>query len=381
VGDQSRDLASLPKAHRHLHLEAGMRPSTLASLAAKYGRPVPQVRDYGSFAAFVEMYVAATDVLRERSDWERLADELLADNVAEGAVYVELIFDAINYHSRFATEADCWALVFDVFDEASERHGVSVGWMPGIDRVARDPQSSIELARFAVAHRHRGVVSFGLHNDEVENPPSKYVEPMRIAREGGLQITPHLGELDSGEHVGTALDLFGVTRILHGARSVEVPGLVDRLAAEGVCLDVCPISNVMTGVLGSYAAHPLGALLDAGVRCSVNADDPLLVGSTLLGEYELCRREFGFDDDRMALSRVHQSRLPAHQPSSRSLWPTSTSGSDPVCADRRIPCAPVFGFDFGFSRVPDRRAPALARKRRMPAPRTPRPADRQHRTP
>jgi adenosine deaminase len=300
VGDQSRDLASLPKAHRHLHLEAGMRPSTLASLAAKYGRPVPQVRDYGSFAAFVEMYVAATDVLRERSDWERLADELLADNVAEGAVYVELIFDAINYHSRFATEADCWALVFDVFDEASERHGVSVGWMPGIDRVARDPQSSIELARFAVAHRHRGVVSFGLHNDEVENPPSKYVEPMRIAREGGLQITPHLGELDSGEHVGTALDLFGVTRILHGVRSVEVPGLVDRLAAEGVCLDVCPISNVMTGVLGSYAAHPLGALLDAGVRCSVNADDPLLVGSTLLGEYELCRREFGFDDDRMA---------------------------------------------------------------------------------
>jgi adenosine deaminase len=152
----------------------------------------------------------------------------------------------------------------------------------------------------------KGTVAVGDQNRDLVSLPKAhlhlhlYVEPMRIAREGGLQITPHLGELDSGEHVGTALDLLGVTRILHGVRSVEVPGLVDRLATEGVCLDVRPTSNVMTGVFGSYAAHPLGALLDAGVRCSVNADDPLLVGSTLLGEYELCRREFGFDDDRMA---------------------------------------------------------------------------------
>lgn len=300
LNGQPRDLATLPKAHLHLHLEAAMRPSTLASLAAKYGRTVPQVREYGSFAAFVELYVAATDVLRERSDWERLADELLADQVADGAVYVELVFDAINYRNRFATEADCWDLVFDVFDEASERHGIAVGWMPGIDRVERDAQASIALAEWAVAHRDRGVVSFGMHNEEVGHPPEQFIEPMRIAREGGLQITPHLGELDHGRHVVTALDQLGATRILHGVRCVEVPGLVDRLARDGVCLDVCPTSNVMLGVVDSYAALPLPALLDAGVRCSVNADDPLLVGASLVGEYELCRREFGFDDERMA---------------------------------------------------------------------------------
>jgi adenosine deaminase len=261
---------------------------------------VPQVRGYGSFAAFAEMYVAATDVLRERSDWERLADEVLADNVADGAVYVELVFDAINYRNRFATEADCWELVFDVFDEASARHGIGVGWMPGIDRVQCDQRAAIELAEFAVAHRHRGVVSFGMHNDEVGHPPEDFVEPMRIAREGGLQITPHLGELDSGEHVATALDQLGATRILHGVRSVEVPGLVERLAREGICLDACPTSNVMTGVVDSYAAHPLPALVDAGVRCTVNADDPLLMGTSLVGEYEVCRSEFGFDDERLA---------------------------------------------------------------------------------
>jgi len=293
VDDEPRDLAMLPKAHLHLHLEAGMRPSTLASLAAKYDRPVPLARGYESFAAFIETYMAATDVLRERADWERLADELLADHVAEGAVYVELIFDPIPFRSRFATEAECWALIFDVFDEAAERHGLSVGWMPGIDRVLRDAQSSNELAEFAVAHRHRGIVSFGLHGDEVGNPPSKYVEPVRIAREGGLQITPHLGELDRGDHVASALDLLRPTRILHGVRSTEVPGLVERLASEGVYLDVCPTSNLMIELFDSYAVHPLPALLDAGVRCSVNADDPLMSGSTLLEEYELCRREFG----------------------------------------------------------------------------------------
>lgn len=298
--DEPRDLASLPKAHLHLHLEAAMRPSTLADLSAKYDRPVPVVRGYGSFSAFAEMYAAATDVLRDRSDWERLADEALADNRADGAVYVELVFDAINYRDRFATDADCWELVFDVFDAASARYGIGVGWMPGIDRVGYGPEEAIALAEFAVAHRHRGVVSFGLHNDEVGHPPEDFIEPMRIAREGGLQITPHLGELDRGEHVATALDRLGATRILHGVRSVEVPGLLDRLARSGVCLDVCPTSNVMTGVVDGYAAHPLPTLLDAGVRCTVNADDPLLMGTSLVGEYGVCRSELGFDDERLA---------------------------------------------------------------------------------
>jgi adenosine deaminase len=293
-------LATLPKAHLHLHLEAGMRPSTLVELAAKYGRTVGPAGSYGSFAGFLEMYLAAADVLRERSDWERLADELLADNVADGAVYVELIFDALPHVGRFGTEADGWAMLFDVFDAASKRHNLPVGWMTGIDRVERGPQAAIALAEFAVAQRSRGMVSFGLHNIEVGHPPSDFVEPMRVAREGGLQITPHVGELDSGVNVAMALDLLEPTRILHGVRSVEAPGLVDRLAAAGICLDVCPTSNVAVGLYESYAAHPLPVLLDAGVRCSVNADDPLLFGSTLLGEYEVCRREFGFDDERLA---------------------------------------------------------------------------------
>lgn len=295
-----RDLALLPKAHLHLHLEAGMRPATLADLAAKYGRPVPEIRGYGSFTVFSEMYMAATDVLRERADWERLADELLADHVAEGAVYLEPSFSAMNYRDQFASDAECWALVFDVFEEAADKHDVTLRWMAAVDRVFDDHDQAIELAEFALANQHRGVVSFGLHNDEVGHPPKDFVEAFRVAREGGLQITPHAGELESGEFVLDSIELLGARRIQHGVRSFEVPGLVERLAAEGICLDVCPTSNIMLSVFPSLAEHTLPALLDAGVRCSVNGDDPLLFGPTLLQEYELCRSEFGFDDVRMA---------------------------------------------------------------------------------
>jgi adenosine deaminase len=294
-----RDLATLPKAHLHLHLEAGMSPALLAELSAKYDREVPVVRGYGSFAAFSDTYVAATDVLRERDDWERLADELCATHAAQGAVYVEPAFWAGNFRHLFESDEACWELVFDVFDAAAARHGIAIGWMVPVDRVRDTADDAVALARFALANTDH-VVSFGLHNDEVGHPPRDFVEPFRIAREGGLLITPHAGELESGQFVADSIDLLGAVRIGHGVRSPEVPGLVDRLVELGVCLDVCPTSNIMLSVYPSYAEHSLPSLLDAGVLCSLNADDPLLFGPDLLGEYELVRTEFGFDDERIA---------------------------------------------------------------------------------
>src|SRR5205807_7196465 len=97
-----------------------------------------------------------------------------------------------------------------------------------------------------------------------------------------------------------ALDALGADRIQHGVRAVEDPELVKRLADEDICCDVCPTSNVLLAVCASIGEHPLGALLDAGVPCSVNADDPLLFGPHLLEEYVLCREQLGFDDQRMA---------------------------------------------------------------------------------
>jgi adenosine deaminase len=294
-----RDLAALPKAHLHLHLEAGMRPTLLADLSEKYGREVPVIRGYGSFAAFSETYVAATDVLRQREDWERLADELCAEHAREGAVYLEPSFWAGNYRQQFASDEACWDQLLEVFDAAAARHGVTVRFMVAVDRVHDSPDSAMRLVKLAVSYPDH-VVSFGLHNDEVGHPPQDFVEPFRAARDAGLLITPHAGELEHGQFVADSIDLLGAHRIQHGVRSFEVPGLVERLAELGTCLDICPTSNIMLAVFPTLAEHPLPALLDAGVRCSINGDDPLLFGPGLLDEYELCRTELGFDDERMA---------------------------------------------------------------------------------
>jgi adenosine deaminase len=294
-----RDLAALPKAHLHLHLEAGMSPGLLAELAAKYEREVPVIRGYGSFAAFSDTYVAATDVLREREDWERLADAICEQHAREGAVYLEPSFWAGNYRHLFASDEACWDVVLEVFDTAAARHGVAVRFMAAVDRVHDTPEDAFAILKLALSYPGR-IVSYGLHNDEVGHPPQDFVEPFRAAREVGLLITPHAGELEHGQFVAASLDLLGADRIQHGVRSFEVPGLVERLAEAGTCLDVCPTSNIMLAVFPSLADHPLPALLDAGVRCSVNGDDPLLFGPGLLEEYELCRTAFGFDDERMA---------------------------------------------------------------------------------
>ncbi|MCU1400840.1 MAG: adenosine deaminase [Acidimicrobiales bacterium] len=297
-----RDLRALPKGHLHLHLELAMRPSTLADLAAKYGMEVPVIRGYGNFTAFSATCQATMATLRDRSDWERLADEICADAVADGAVYIEPSFWAGQYVDIWGSLAATWDLVLDVFDKAAATHGITVRFMAAVDRVLDSPDEAMAIALLAVELQDRGVVSFGLHNDEVGHPPQDFVDCFRVAKAGELLITPHAGELEHGQFVKDSVDLLAADRIQHGVRAFEVPGLVEQLAEQGICLDVCPTSNIMLSVFPSLAEHPLPQLLEAGVKVTINADDPLLFGPGLLDEYELCRRELGLTDEQLAFA-------------------------------------------------------------------------------
>lgn len=280
-----------------------MSPATLQVLSDKYNRPVPTTRGYGSFAAFSDLYVASTDVLRESADWEFFADQVFADHQKEGAVRVECAFWAGNYR-HLRPDEETWEMVFSACRSAAEKYDISLGFIVAVDRVKDTPESAMVLAQFAAKNANNAtsndVVGLGLHNDEVGHPPAPFAEAFAFARAAGLAAVPHAGELESGQFVADSIDQLGAVRIGHGVRSPEVEGLLDRLVAEGIHLEVCPTSNLMLGVVPSYAEHPLPSLLQYGVRCSVNGDDPLLFGSTLLGEYEVCRNEFGFTDTQLA---------------------------------------------------------------------------------
>jgi adenosine deaminase len=276
-----------------------MRPETLEELAAARNMEVPPIRGFKSFAAFAGMYDAACQVLQSEIQLRRLVREVVEDGARDGVRWMEPAFYSPRYRDRFGSDQAAIEIVLDELAAAGAALAVGTGLIVAADRTV-DPAQAVGLAEVAVRLRSSGVVGFGLANDEAGWPPEPFAAAFRIALDGGLISAPHGGELDGPASVIGCLDACGARRVMHGVRAVEDPELVARLAAEGICLDVCPTSNDLLGVVASIEAHPLPALIDAGVRCSINADDPLLFGPGILEEYQLCRDRIGLDDDHLA---------------------------------------------------------------------------------
>lgn len=319
---QPEDLRALPKAHLHLHLIGSMRPSTLADLAERQGMTLPaglgdakhDARAPMGWARFDALYCAAKELVRRPADFQRLVRELAEDEAAAGSGWVEVTANPGLYHGRFGPDEAVLELLLDAGRAATAATGVGIAWVVSADR--RRPDQAPALARLAVRYADQGVVGFGLANDEQANPAAAFVYAFRIARRGGLLAVPHAGELCGPEEVEQAVAVLGADRIGHGVRAMEDPALLDRLAADGVHLEVCPASNVALGLFPHHAAHPLPALLAAGCSVSLGSDDPLLFGAGLIDQYTLARDRFGLDRHELAgLARasVTASAAPAER--------------------------------------------------------------------
>lgn len=299
TASDGRDLASLPKAHLHLHLDGSMRRATLRELADAAGITAVLPSGYGSFAAFTETITAAAACLRTPADARRLIDEIVEDAARAGAVWVEPSVWPGLFAGRLGSDADVLDLVLTAGRDAQRRHGVGFGLVVAANR-DRPPAEATALARLAVARGGEGVVAFGLDGDESAAAGPLFAEAFAVARAGGLLSVPHAGELTGADAVRDALDLLGADRVMHGVTAAGDPALLDRLAAADVALDVCPTSNVMLSVVPSLDRHPLPDLLARGVPCSINADDPLLFDTDLLTEYARAREHLGLTDAQLA---------------------------------------------------------------------------------
>jgi adenosine deaminase len=317
---QRRDLAALPKVHLHLHLIGSMRPRTLADLARRNGERLPAElsaltcrvgslattyhgvppteADVRGFARFDRFYDAAKRQVRSLRDLTRLVHELAHDEAAAGSRWVEVTANPGLYHGRLGPDEAVLEALLDAGHAARATTGVGVGWIVCADR--RFPGRAPALAELAVRHRARGVVGFGLANDEAANPGMAFRQAFDIAREGGLLAVPHAGELTHAGDVWQAVEHLGARRIGHGIRAVDDPALLERLVTDGVCLEVSPASNVALGAIDQLADHPLPRLRAAGCAVTLAADDPLLFGAGLTDQYVIARRVFGFDDRELA---------------------------------------------------------------------------------
>jgi adenosine deaminase len=265
------------------------------------GAHPPELRatDERGWFRFQRLYDVARSVLRGEDDVRRLVLEAAQDEAAEGSGWLEIQVDPTSYAARLGGLTPTLEIVLDAARVASVATGVGLGVVVAANRT-RHPLDARTLARLAARYAGRGVVGFGLSNDERRGRAEDFAPAFRIAERAGLLAVPHGGELAGPASVAACLDALGARRIGHGVRAADDPALVERLASAGTTLEVCPMSNVRLGVFDRPQDVPLLALREAGVRVALGADDPLLFGSRLVEQYALARDCLGLDDAALA---------------------------------------------------------------------------------
>jgi adenosine deaminase len=324
----------VPKAELHVHLEGTAPPALIRRLAARHGVEVPEgvfadedTFRWTGFLDFLRTYDLAASVIRTAEDYRDVTYEYLSSCAAEGAIYVELIASPDHADAVGLSDAEHFGGIARGIDDARADHGIESRIVAtAIRHLGADRAEA--LARRLAADRHRYVVGFNLSGDEAGYPPDGFGIAYEIAAGSGLGCTVHAGEHAGAESVRGALEL-PVTRISHGVRAVEDPNLVAEIAERGIVLEVCPTSNVATGVYPSYANHPLGALHAAGVRITLASDDPPYFGASIGGEYAVAEERFGLHEgELLEITRTAVTTSFAESPLKASLLERLDSQGD-----------------------------------------------------
>lgn len=306
----ARDVRLLPKAHLHLHFTGSMRSETLLELADLHGVHLPdaltsgeppklRATDERGWFRFQRLYDSARSCLRTAEDIQRLVREAAEEDARDGSGWLEIQVDPTSYAPRLGGLIPTMEVILDAVHTASRDTGVGMAVIVAANRM-KHPLDARTLARLAVRYADRGVVGFGLSNDERRGFARDFDRAFAIAREGGLLAAPHGGELAGPSSVRDCLDDLHAGRVGHGVRAAEDPRLLRKLAERQITCEVCPASNVALGVYEKPEDVPLRTLFDAGVPMALGADDPLLFGSRLAAQYEIARDAHAFTDEELA---------------------------------------------------------------------------------
>ena len=291
--DDREFVRQLPKAELHLHLEGSLEPAMLMRLARKNGVEIPfkTVEEIGAayrftrLQDFLDIYYQGMDVLREEEDFHDLTVTWLERAAADGAVHVEVFYDPQGHTSRGIPFAAATDGILGALAEGEARFGITAHLILCFLRHLPEEEAFATFRLAAPWFADGRLLGIGLDSTEIGNPPAKFARVFEAARDAGLKTVAHAGEEGPAEYVREALDVLKVDRIDHGNRCLEDPALVERLAKAGTALTVCPLSNVKLRVVEDIARHPLKRMLDAGLKATVNSDDPAYFGGYLLDNY------------------------------------------------------------------------------------------------
>ncbi|EFL89769.1 adenosine deaminase [Ahrensia sp. R2A130] len=300
---------NLPLVEIHCHIEGAAPPELVERLAAKYGADLDGTIENGryvwsDFTEFLSCYDRASSVFRSGDDYRELTLTYFRDLAAQGAIYGEVFASPDHAAAMGISYGDLVDGIAAGMDDAKTESGIEGRILMTCVRHL-GPKAAVAVAQIVADNPHPMVTGFGMGGDERAFTAADFAPAFTIARDAGLGLTSHAGEFGGPQSVIDTLDHLHVTRIGHGVRSIEDPVLVERLARDGIVLEVCPRSNMELDVYDEPSDHPLAALKAAGVKVTLNSDDPPFFHTSLAEDYAFAREHSGFSEtDLLACSRT-----------------------------------------------------------------------------
>ena len=284
-------LAAMPKAELHLHIEGSLEPERIFALAQRNGvqlsypsvEALRQAYAFTDLQSFLDIYYAGASVLLKEQDFHDMAWDYLLKAKADNVVHVEMFFDPQTHTDRGVPFEVVIQGLTSACERAKAELGVSASLIMCFLRHLSE-EAAFDTLEQSLPFKHL-FIGVGLDSSERGHPPEKFARVFERCRELGLHLVAHAGEEGPPQYIRNALDILHVERIDHGVRCVEDPELVKRLAREGMALTVCPLSNIKLCVFGDMAQHNLKDLLDAGLKVTINSDDPAYFGGYVNQNY------------------------------------------------------------------------------------------------
>jgi adenosine deaminase len=299
-----RRFAAMPKAEVHVHLEGAAAPDASYAIARrnKVELPVASLEewrryfDFRDFPHFIDVYRKTTDTIRTTDDLALMVAQFYVDQARQNIRYSEC-FMSMSLHLRRLSAAE----ILDALAQGIERgQTVSSSRVQFIADISReDPHTQNAVLDLALRGQRRGlIIGIGLGGLEKEFPPHLFRETYARAREAGLQVVAHAGEAAGWESIREAVDELQVTRIGHGIRIVDSPEYAAEMRARNIVFEVCPVSNYAIGSTPLDEPHPIHKMVDLGLRCTVNTDDPAMFSTDMAAQYQLLADQ-GFTWDEL----------------------------------------------------------------------------------
>lgn len=310
-------ITALPKAELHLHIEGSLEPEMLVDLARRNRvdipfRTVEEVRaayEFTELQDFLDIYYQGMNVLREPDDFRELTLAYLDRAAADGVVHAEIFFDPQGHTGRgipFAVAADG---ILAGLAEGERKHGITSRLILCFLRHLSEEDGFATFREAEPWFADGRIAGVGLDSTERGNPPEKFVRLFAAAGDAGLKRVAHAGEEGPADYVRDSIDILQVDRIDHGNAVLNDPALAARVAEAGLALTVCPLSNLKLCVVPDMTAHPLGRMLEAGLRATVNSDDPSYFGGYIADNFVAVAEALGLD--RAALVTLARNSIEA----------------------------------------------------------------------